>query len=203
MHSAKKTIPDEKKYTYSDYLMWEGDSRRWEIINGEIYDMSPAPSNKHQFVIWEISGQIRDYLKAENRSCHGRNAPFDVRFPEGVWEKDKITDVVQPDILVVCDQSKFDDKGCQGAPDFIIEILSPNTASKDFTVKHSLYEKNRVMEYWIIDPVNKSVIIYLLGEDGRYSRPAIHPGKGRLEATALNGLEIDLDAVFDTPVFGS
>ena len=194
MQTAKKIQAEEKKYTYADYLTW-GEDNRCEIIDGVIYDMSPAPSNKHQFITWEIAGQIRNFLL--DKAFQGRFAPFDVRFSESVTDRDKIVDVVQPDLFVVCDASKLDDKGCQGAPDFIIEILSPSTAFKDFTVKHALYEKNRVTEYWIVDPVAEVVIVYLLDKPTcRYASPSVYRGNGRLGVASLEGLEIDLDMVF-------
>jgi Uma2 family endonuclease len=140
--------PSNSKYTYEDYLQWDN-NERWELIEGEVYDMSPAPSYEHQNIAWEIAGQIRNYLIKNKKKCKGGFAPFDVTFPEGVKDNNKIIDVVQPDISVICETSKIDEKGCHGAPDFIIEILSPSTASKDTIIKKELYEKNGVKEYWI------------------------------------------------------
>ncbi len=181
----------KKMYSYADYLEWPDDGR-WELINGTLYDMSPAPSTRHQDVSWELAGQIHHYLSG--KTCRGYAAPFDVRFPEGIRADDEIIDVVQPDILVVCDLSKLDDKGYQGAPDFIIEIISPSTASKDYITKRQLYEKNGVKEYWIVHPIDKVVQRYLL-ENGKYNI-SIHEGKGSLEVVTLPGLVIDLDLVF-------
>jgi Uma2 family endonuclease len=195
MQTALKIHSEGRKYSYADYLTWD-DDKRWEIINGEVYDMSPAPSNEHQTISWELSGQIRDYLKTNNKPCKAFHAPFDVRLPEGIKDHGKVIDVVQPDIVVVCDLSKLDDNGCQGAPDFIIEILSPSTAYKDHNIKRALYELNKVKEYWIVDPMAKIVTVYLLSEDNRYGKSAIYEGKGKLKAVVLKGLEIDLDAVF-------
>jgi Uma2 family endonuclease len=189
--AAKK----QDKFTYADYLTWD-DSERWEIINGVAYNMSPAPNTKHQSISWEVSKQIGNFLDKSDKPCMAFHAPFDVRFPEGVLDNNKIIDVVQPDIVVICDTSKVDENGCHGAPDFIIEILSPGTAHKDHEIKKALYEKNGVKEYWIIDPTHSIVIVYLLEDPGKYGRPSIHAGKGRLEVKHLTELYIDLDLVF-------
>lgn len=182
-----------KKYTYADYLTWP-DGERWELIDGEIYDMSPAPSDEHQRISWELSRQIANFLS--DGKCQGRSAPYDVIFPEGVKADDKIVDVVQPDIVVICDESKIDRRGCRGAPDFIIEIVSSSTASRDHITKQALYEKNGVGEYWIVDPVYKLITRRILGENNAYGPPMIHEGKGEVEAAVLPGLRIDFDAVF-------
>ncbi|MBF0119023.1 MAG: Uma2 family endonuclease [Desulfobacterales bacterium] len=198
MGFAAKKI--EKKYSYADYLEWE-DNRRWEIIDGDVYDMSPSPLRKHQFTSIELSWQIKNFLKANKRPCEAYHAPFDVRFPESVKNDEEIIDVVQPDIVVICDYSKLDRRGCHGAPDFIIEILSPYTAHKDHNIKRDLYEKNKVKEYWIIDPSNKIVTVYILDEKNRYEKPMIHSKQGKLKVAALEGLEIDFDDIFSASVF--
>jgi Uma2 family endonuclease len=191
LHALKR----QEKYTYADYLTWD-DGERWELIDGIAYNMSPAPTRRHQDILVEILKQTAVFLT--DKTCNVYVAPFDVRFPESVidYEDDDIIDVVQPDIVVVCDTSKLDDKGCVGAPDFIIEILSPSTADKDKGVKLKLYEKNDVKEYWIIDPNRDSVAVYLLRKSGRYGKPLVHTGKGKLEVKTLAGLVIDLDMVF-------
>ncbi|MCP4693168.1 MAG: Uma2 family endonuclease, partial [Desulfobacterales bacterium] len=112
-------------YTYADYLTWT-DDERWELIDGEPYNMSPAPSTAHQRVLMKFINQIENFLS--DRKCEAFPAPFDVRFPGEVEAPEDIIDVVQPDISVICDPSKIDEKGCLGAPDFIAEIISPSTA---------------------------------------------------------------------------
>ncbi len=190
------TLPDKKteRFTYADYLAWPEDER-WEIIGGVAYAMAPAPSNRHQKITWELVRQISGFLA--DKPCEGRTAPFDVRFPEGVKENDKIIDVVQPDISIICDPSKLDERGCLGAPDFIVEIISLSSISKDFIVKSRLYEQNGVKEYWIVDPFSDSVTVNILGDDLKYM-PSIHLRKGMLEVSVLAGLRIDLEAVFET-----
>ncbi len=123
-------------------------------------------------------------------------APFDVRLPEGEEADDEIITVVQPDISVICDPARLDVRGCRGAPDFIIEILSPATAAKDQIQKVTLYEKHGVKEYWLGHPVDRLITVRVLETDGKYGIPKIHEAKGLLPVRILPGLEIDLDLVF-------
>ncbi|MDM8537114.1 Uma2 family endonuclease [Desulfobacterales bacterium HSG17] len=179
-------------FTYADYRNWP-EHERWEIINGTPYNMSPAPSVRHQIISGELFAQIHNLLSSKN--CRVLAAPLDVRFPYGMKEDDKIIDVVQPDILIVCDPEKLDEKGCSGPPDFIAEIISPSTVSKDYITKQKLYEKNGVKEYWIIHPADNIIHVNIL-KKGTY-RISIHEGKGKLKMYALPDLKIDLDKVFD------
>ena len=118
----------KERYTYADYLSWP-DGERWEIIAGEPYSMSPAPSRQHQQILGALFAKFYYYL--EDKACRVYPAPFDVRLFQENDKHDEIDTVVQPDIVVVCDDKKLDDKGCQGAPDLIIEIISQSTAKKD------------------------------------------------------------------------
>jgi Uma2 family endonuclease len=142
-----------KQYSYSDYLLWQF-SERVELIKGFIMKMSPAPNRFHQRVSQNLSGLF--YIKFRKHSCNVYAAPFDVRLT-----------VVQPDLCVVCDQSKLDDQGCNGAPDLMIEILSPNNSKHDLDTKFKLYEEAGVLEYWIIEPVEKMMLVYTL-QNGKY-----------------------------------
>ena len=134
-------------YTYKDYVLWP-DEERWELINGAAFNMSPAPSRFHQKISGTLFSKIHHYL--EGKPCEVYHAPFDVRLPEGNEPEEDIITVVQPDIAIICDRSKLDDKGCKGSPDLVIEIVSPHTVSKDMKEKLALYEKHGVKEYWII-----------------------------------------------------
>ncbi|MBF0223964.1 MAG: Uma2 family endonuclease [Desulfobacterales bacterium] len=184
----------KEKYTYSDYCKWNNEER-WELIEGIPYCMA-SPSRKHQRISGNLFAQIHNFLFG--KECEVYSAPFDVRLPNKSDEHDKdIETIVQPDISVICDRSKLDDKGCLGAPDFIIEILSPSTASKDHITKVNLYEKNKVKEYWIVDTENKIIFIYLLNENKKYSKPIIHDGKGNLDIINIQGLTINLDLAFN------
>ena len=159
--------PDQK-FTYADYLKWP-DEERWEIIEGKVWSMSPAPNTIHQEISMFLSSEIYNFLKG--KSCRVFAAPFDVRFTEFAQEHDEdIKTVVQPDISVICDPNKIDKQGCLGAPDIVVEILSPSTAYKDESEKLTLYEKHGVREYWIINPKGEYIQIYRLDKN-EYGKP--------------------------------
>lgn len=182
----------DEHYTYGDYLKWPEDER-WELIEGEAYNMTPAPSKTHQKLLGRLFSQIDRFL--EGKRCEVYMAPLDVRLPEKRERDEDVETVVQPDILVVCDPGKLDEKGCRGAPDFVIEIVSPATARKDLGRKKALYEKHGVKEYWVVHPTN-IVTIWLLGEGGKYAEAHTVEATGRAAVATLPGLEIDLEAVF-------
>jgi len=190
-------LPSEKKeqYTYADY-MCRPDDERWEIIEGVPYDMSPAPSTRHQEVSGELFFHIKMFLK-ETGSCKVFHAPYDVRLSEADEADDEIVNVLQPDIAVICDPSKIDERGCRGVPDWIIEVLSPHTASRDFIQKRSLYEKYGVREYWLVHPLDCLVTVFVLGDDGKFDTPSFHEGKETVQVSVLPGFSIDLNVVFE------
>jgi len=185
--------PEKAKYTYEDYLKWP-EEERWELIDGVPYNMSPSPSREHQRISIGLSTQIYNFLA--DKECEVYNAPFEVRLPETGQDENKIKTVVQPDIVVVCAHSKLDDRGCKGAPDFVIEIISPSTASKDHIQKLALYERHGVKEYWIVDPLYKLVIVRLLNKSGKYDIPGYYEGEGELAVATLHGLILDLNSIF-------
>ena len=153
-----------KQYTYADYLTWQFEERV-ELIRGWISRMSPAPLKTHQQVSMELSIQIGVYLRSKN--CKIFAAPFDVRLINKRKKADDraILSVVQPDISVICDLEKLDDRGCLGSPDWIIEILSPGNTRKEMKEKYALYEENGVREYWIVSPEHRFVQVYQLKEE--------------------------------------
>jgi len=156
----------KKRYTYADYLTWADDKRR-EIINGFVHLMA-GPTEFHARITSSINTLMGMMIRSQKGKCRVYHAPFDVRLPvNDSGDDDKIYDVVQPDICVVCDLSKLDEKGCMGAPDLIVEILSPSTAMHDRSYKKDLYERCGVKEYWIIDTRNKVIEVYWL-VDGKY-----------------------------------
>lgn len=185
-------LKGEEYYTYRDYLSWPDDIRA-ELIDGVIYDMA-APLRVHQKISGELFRQIANFLA--DKSCEVYHAPFDVRLPEADEADDDISTVVQPDISVICDPEKLDERGCRGAPDFIAEIISPSTAAHDQIRKLSLYEKHGVKEYWIIDPTYKLLIIRTLKENGTYGIPMIYEGKGMMRVSVLPESEINLDTIY-------
>lgn len=155
-----------KNYTYGDYLLWQFDEKV-ELIKGKIFKMSPAPSRRHQDVARNIVDEMLN--KFRGNSCRIYFSPFDVRFiREGEIDVKKATTTLQPDICIVCDLDKLDKKGCVGAPDLIVEILSKQNNARDLRDKFDVYEEFGVKEYWIVSPSNESVFIYVLNEEGKY-----------------------------------
>lgn len=176
-------------YTYQDYLTWP-DDERWELIDGVPYNMTPAPARIHQEIIVELSRQIANFL--QDKDCRIYVAPFDVRLPKGQESDDAVETVVQPDIAVVCGSEKLDEAGCRGAPDWVIEVLSPSTAAKDQIQKRDVYQRHGVKEYWLVHPMDKTVTVYRL-EQNKYGKPDISEIKGQLQVESIEGLAIDLD----------
>ena len=185
-----------KRYTYADYLTWLDDKRR-ELIHGFIKMMSPAPRSVHAEVSFNISWQLGAIVKKNKGRCKVFPAPFDVRFPkQKETADDKIDTVVQPDICVICDLSKIDEFGCCGAPDMIVEILSPSTLKKDITEKFALYEESGVKEYWIVQPKDKAINVFILQESGKYDAGTLYELKGKVPVHIFDNYLIDLDDIF-------
>lgn len=181
------------EFTYADYLAWPEDER-WELIDGQAHAMSPAPTNAHQLVVGELFAKIHHHLRGE--PCRPFVAPFDVRLPKGSTANDAIDTVVQPDISVVCDPAKLkDNRGCLGAPDWVIEVVSPGSALRDQKVKRALYERHGVAEYWLVHPVDRTVAIYRLGERG-YDKPLLFGCGDACAPLAFPDLDIVVEEVF-------
>lgn len=183
-----------KDATYADYLTW-GDGTKYELIDGMIYNMSPAPSPRHQLITGELYRQISTYLRG--KTCKAFIAPFDVRFPLKSERDEDITTVVQPDISVACDRAKIDTRGCHGAPDWIIEVLSPDSLKKDMKEKLALYERGAVKEYWIVHPIDATVWVFCLDQAGQYGKPAIYTREDRILVGLFPDLTIILAEVFE------
>lgn len=184
----------EGLYTYADYLTWPEDER-WEIIDGVAYDMTPAPAPRHQRILAKLIYQLMGALG--DNPCVLYPAPFDVRIPHSDDLQDEtITSVVQPDISVICQKDKIDRRGCVGAPDLAVEILSPSTAYKDQTAKLNLYERSGVREYWVVNPERQSVQVYLLQGEGGFAKPVAYRSPEALPLVALEGIEVSLQEVF-------
>ncbi|SJM91614.1 conserved hypothetical protein [Crenothrix polyspora] len=166
MNTAKKL---QQSYTYADYCQWPEDEH-WELLAGVAYAMT-APTRLHQDIVFELAGQIRNYL--QGKPCKGYVAPFDVRLPCKDEADDSVDTVVQPDISVICDKTKLDKLGCRGAPDWVIEVLSPSTALKDLNTKRNLYQRHGVQEYWIIHPEDRWIMVYLLNSQTQYGQPDV------------------------------
>ncbi|MCP4216101.1 MAG: Uma2 family endonuclease [bacterium] len=190
------TLPmqNNETFTYGDYMTWP-ENERWELIDGIAFDMTPAPSRRHQDISRNLSFEIQKFLTG--KTCILYIAPFDVRFPDGKEPDEYIKTVVQPDISVICDPSKLDDRGCKGAPDFIAEIVSPATAKKDRKYKLLLYMKHGVKEYWVIHPLENIVMVYQLDDQGQYGRATVYGQTDKIPLALKDGtVEIDMSVVF-------
>lgn len=184
--------PLKKHYTYADALSWE-ESDRTELIKGVPFMMSP-PSRKHQEISWAICQQLGRYL--EGKKCRAYHAPFGVRLFEKDGDSPTTVDtLVEPDIVIVCDYEKLDDEGCKGAPDLIMEILSPSTQRHDKVTKFILYQQAGVREYWIIDPDTQIVQVYTL-EDGCYHAGTAYTANSTVPVGIFENFSIDLGQVF-------
>lgn len=153
-----------KIYSYADYLLWKFEERV-ELFKGKIFQMSPAPNVKHQEVSMNLAGEI--YAVIKGQSCRFFSAPFDVRLPQKGTEDKDIFTVVQPDLCVICDENKLDKRGCVGAPDLVIEIISPGNSKKEMKYKYELYEEAGVQEYWVVNPLDENITIFSL-QNGKY-----------------------------------
>jgi Uma2 family endonuclease len=184
-----------KRYSYADYLTWMDDVRR-ELYNGFIQLMSPSPSRKHQKLSINLVRICSNYLFG--KKCEVYHAPSDVRLPQNKNQDDKtIYTVVQPDIYVVCDLSKLDDKGCLGAPDFIIEIVSAKNSKRDIKDKFEIYQEHGVREYWIVNPNDENVNVFVLGETGKFEFKGLFAGDDKIPVNIFDGdLKVDLTEVF-------
>ena len=187
-----------QRYSYADYLTWTDEKMR-EIIDGIVYTFS-APFRKHAKAVSSIFLDAGLYIKRRKRKCEIYSAPFDVRLPvNGETADDKIYNVVQPDICVVCDPAKLDVRGCIGAQDLIVEVISPSTSKKDLNQKFFLYEKSGVREYWVVYPNDKAVMVFLLQPNDKYDEGTTYEvinGATKVPVQTLPGLVIDLEEVF-------
>ncbi|WP_454058916.1 Uma2 family endonuclease [Elizabethkingia ursingii] len=179
-----------KIYTYKDYLLWKF-KEQVELYKGRVLKMSPAPSRMHQEISSNINRLLDKYFHL--KKCKLYYAPFDVRFYDASGE---IRTVVQPDLCVVCDESKLDERGCLGAPDLVVEILSPGNSKREMDLKFNLYQEAGVMEYWIVNPREKFILIYIL-ENGRFIglKPIIE-GQS-FKSVKFPELEINSEDIFE------
>jgi len=185
----------ERKYdqlfTWGDYMTWP-DDERWELIDGVAYQMAPASTN-HQRIVRRLLTEFEIYLKG--KTCE----VFDflgVRLPKENERDEYIKDALIPDISVICDSKKLDDAGCRGAPDLIIEILSPSTAAIDMKIKRLKYENAGVKEYWIVDIPHRTVQIYKLNDSNKYSVSEVYTTEDKIKVGIFEDLEIEMSHIF-------
>ncbi len=195
-----------KTYTYADYLLWRFDERV-ELIKGKILKMSPAPSRRHQGISTQLHGLL--WMTIKNIKCNLYAAPFDVRLPisedlniSKKYKKKakkladgKILTVVQPDLTIVCDPEKLDDRGCIGAPDLVIEILSPGNKQIELSDKFEIYQEAGIKEYWIVEPVDEFVIVYTLSK-GKYIGSKPYTAQNFIESDVVAGLKLSVADIF-------
>ena len=181
---------DMQHHTYADYLTWSGTYGN-EVIDGIAYVRAPpGPSRLHQEVVGELHRQIANSLQGKRARVYA--APFDIRLPKHGDADDQIDTVIQPDVIIVCDLHKLDDRGLRGAPDWIAEVLSPSTATYDRTTKLRVFERAGVPEVWLIDPVDRTVAIHRIA-DGQYGPPVVLELRGQTVIAAVPGVSIDWD----------
>ena len=181
-------------YTYADYLKWTI-QERFELIKGKVFKMSPAPTSTHQRVSGFVFNKLYNFL--QGRPCEVFSAPFDVRLPKRSKDDSQITTVLQPDICVVCDPSKIDERGCLGAPDIVVEILSPGNNKKELDNKYEVYEEAEIKEYWIIHPNEKTFFRYILDTEGKFHPQRLLTIGDEVRTELLPGFILNLTALFE------
>jgi Uma2 family endonuclease len=188
--AARKITEEERRFTYADYKAWELDEgERFELIEGTAYALA-APNDFHQAILTELVRQMANYL--HGKPCKLRPAPYDVRLFYAEDESDDT--VVQPDISVICDEKKRGPEGCRGAPDLVVEVLSPSNIAEEMVRKFNLYMKAGVREYWIVEPKSQTVQSFVL-ENGAYTGTVYDSG-AVLPSAIFEGLSISLQDVF-------
>lgn len=186
----------DRPRTYGDLRHWKDDTR-WELIDGEAYAMT-GPSWQHQSVVMGLAAQLMTHFRMHG--CRVLPAPFDVRLAHGDEPDDDVTTTVQPDISVVCDLSKLDERGCRGAPELVVEVLSPSTAGRDHLTKRALYERHGVQEYWLVHPIDRIVTVHRRTHEGSFGPAELFEARGARSVDGFEGLTVDWDLAFaDVP----
>ena len=185
-------LDPNKTYSYADYLTWRFDDMV-ELIKGKFFINSPAPAPRHQWIASNLFRDVASHFRKHKCRCYF--APFDVRLVKERKEDAEVFTVVQPDICVICDLSKMDERGYAGAPDLVVEIISPSTAKKDLDYKYKLYEENGVKEYWIVFPDSNAIDQYFLS-DGNYQRKDVYVNGQTFYSVAFPELQINLEEIF-------
>ena len=193
-HLVKEPDIEYGRYTYADYLTWEMDEMV-ELIKGKVFKWAaPAPSTSHQKVSLRLGSAFLISLK--NGPCQAFQAPYDVRLPVKSMRNQDIDTVVQPDLCVICDERKIQESGCLGAPDLVGEILSPGNNKKELRLKYDVYEEAGVKEYWVIHPIEQTLLIYSL-IDGKYRSSGLFVSGDVVESTCIPGFKLNLVDIFE------
>ena len=184
------------RYSYADYLTWLDDKTR-EIINGVVKLMPFSVTSTHAELSAKILCKLMIHIEKRKGRCKVYHAPFDVRLPKnGETADDKIYTILQPDVCVVCDLSKLDEKGCLGAPDLVVEVQSPSTARYDLTKKFHVYEEAGVREYWVVFSKKVLITVFHLQENGKFDEGTVFKINNKVTSRVLEGLEIDMEKLF-------
>jgi Uma2 family endonuclease len=200
MPTGTQTIPitqlsqlnPEGLYSYADYLTWKF-KERVELIKGRLFPMSPSPNTLHQQISGALHYQLYGFFRG--KSCQVFDAPFDVRLPSGSTQAENTT-LVQPDLCVICDPLKLEEQGCVGAPDLVVEVLSPGNSKKEMRNKYEVYEAAGVREYWLVHPLDREVRVYVRNELGVFVGLAPVIEEDVLVSAIFPDLKIDLKEVF-------
>ncbi len=181
-------------YSYADYITWQF-QERIELIKGRILTMSPAPSVRHQRIVGAVYVQVVAHFK--KRPCQVFIAPFDVRLynrKKSIKASKDIFTVVQPDLCIICDEAKLDEQGCNGAPDLVVEVLSPGNTKHEMNQKFDLYRDAGVLEYWLVEPADEVVLVYVLQNDQYIG---LKPMTETLTSPTFPALTLDLGEIFE------
>lgn len=193
-HTVKEPDIEFGLYTYADYLTWEMDEMV-ELIRGKVYKWAAAaPTMSHQKVSIRLGSAFLIFLKG--KSCQVFQAPFDVRLPLKSNKNQDITTVLQPDLCVVCDECKLSESGCLGAPDLVVEILSPGNNKKELKLKYEVYQESGVKEYWVIHPNEQTLLIYTL-VDGKYNSSGFYVSGDTVGSACIEGFQLNLEDIFE------
>ncbi len=194
LHTVNEPDIEYGHYSYADYLTWKIDDMM-ELIRGKAFKWAAAaPGMSHQKVSLRLASALFTFLKG--KPCQVFQAPFDVRFPVKSKKSDEIDTVLQPDLCVVCDESKLDEAGCIGAPDLVVEILSPGNNRKELKLKYEVYEESGVKEYWVIHPTEQTLLVYTL-VNGKYQPSGLFVAGDVVESTCIEGFKLNLEEIFE------
>lgn len=189
---GSNALQKDGRYTYADYVQWPAD-QRWEIVDGVAY-MLTSPNTKHQQICVQLVVEFGAYLRGRN--CQVFTSPYDVVLPDKSESEISSSNVVQPDLLIVCDRNKLDDKKCIGSPDLVVEIISPSTAKRDMRYKYQLYEHHGVREYWIVHP-DYPLIEQFASEEGAFKKIGSFSSEDEMTPHIFPDLTIKLSNIFD------
>ncbi len=190
-------VDPARSYTYGDYLHWD-DEQRWELIDGAPWMMAAAPTWRHQEVVGDIFRQIANQLVG--KPCRAAISPLDVRLPKGDEADELVDTVVQPDVLVVCERERIDRRGVRGAPTFVLEVLSPSSASHDQIRKRRVYERAGVIEFWLLHPIDGVLTIYRRDPTTPgFAPPEIVEASGQIALSSVAGTSVDFDGLYPVP----